>query len=539
MRMKRPRFIYFLLFLLLCVVAGASAQDVGERISIEGIVESAGRNSLYVDGKILVANEYSSINTAGTNIYVGDYVMGFIYLNDDMQSYTIEMLNKIPEKSIGTPTPQATMTPTALWHDLFTATPDPNKIPEQTESAELHLLTEAEDPTADALWDPALFGTVEPTATIVPTATPSSVSFEGVIESATGRNLVIDGTEYTLDNNTSYRDASQIPAAGDYVRGRAAPYPGYLLVKYLETVPSYERPDAETKTVYGLYQSQSTTEITVSAPGGDITAQFYPNTKMSKTFYTKNTLVSMDMIGDYVKNVMDYPLVQSGSSLEPINGEIAKIVRFSDNEIYIISDNKSYLANSSTKYIPSADEFTEQSPFVGLILNGRVVFLCFTDNNRVKTIKGNVSYVGTEEGLVVFNIGGIDYTINKDTVLYGENLVRHSEVSGYADSKNNVFYLNVNTPWYSPFKDWNWTVIAPAAVAVLALIFFLLLHRTKAIGYVQEVNGNVMTLTDESGNNKRHYKCTAEIARYAGSLVTMKVELTVYHGKVIYIRYDL
>ncbi|MBQ6519286.1 MAG: hypothetical protein IJI14_11240, partial [Anaerolineaceae bacterium] len=501
------------------------------------IVESAGKNSLYVDGKILVANEFSAINTAGTNIYVGDYVMGFVYLNDDMQSYTIEMLNKIPEKSIGTPTPQATITPTALWHDLFTATPDPNEWIRQTEAAQLHLLVDVEE-TEEVLWDPALFGTVEPTATIVPTATPASVPYEGVVDSIEGQKIVIGGVEYLIDNSTGYKTPGTMPVKGDYVRGRAAPYPGTLLIKYLEIVPPYDLPGAETKLVYGQYQSQDTTSINVSAPEGDITGLFYPNTKMSKTFYTKNTLVEMTMVGDYVKSVMDFPLVQSGEQLEPLNGEIKKIIRYSDNEIYIVSNNMAYLVNADTKYIPDASEFKEDTPFVGLILNGRIVLLCFTDNNRVKTIKGQVSYYGTSDGLVVFNIGGIEYKVNKDTVLMGENLQKHSEVMGYADSQNNVFYLNVKTPWYSMFKDWNWTIIAPAVVIGLALIFFLVLHRSRVTGYVQDVKGNILTLSDETGSNSRHYKCTDEVSKYAGSLITSKVEITVYHGKAIHIRYD-
>lgn len=532
--LKKNKLIIYLLFIFLLTAAAVSAQTVGERISIEGTVESAGKNSLYVDGKILVANEYSIINTAGTNIYVGDYVMGFVYLNDDMQSYTIEMLNKIPEKSIGTPTPGPTMTATPAWHDLFTATPDPVR---ETEASTLRLLAD-EPETGDVLWDPGLFGSVTPTPTIVPTSTPSSVAFEGTITGANGRILYIDEVEYVADNSTSFKDPNKAPKEGDYVRGRAAPYPGALLITYLEIVPAYEHPDAESRTVYGLYQSQDTTMINVSAPNEEISALFYSNTKMSKTFYTKNTLVGMELVGEYVKSVMDYPLVQSGSQLEPLNGEIDKIVKFSDNEIYIISNNLAYLVNMETRYIPDQSGFVEGSPFVGLMLNGRISLLCFTDNNRVKTLKGQVSHVSAEEGLVVFNIGGIEYNITKDTILVGENLIRHSEVYGYADSQNNVFYLSVKTPWYSSLKDWNWTVIIPAAIAVIFLLFYLLLHRTKTQGFIQEVNGPIITLTDANGNNKRHFKCSDEIARFAPSLVTMKVELTVYHGKVIHIRYD-
>ena len=53
-----------------------------------------------------------------------------------------------------------------------------------------------------------------------------------------------------------------------------------------------------------------------------------------------------------------------------------------------------------------------------------------------------------------------------------------------------------------------------------------------------EVNGNIITLTDARGDNKRHFRCSDEISRYVSSLITMKVELTIYHGKVIHIRYD-
>ena len=102
MKKKTALFHLIVSFLMIISTVRVYASNVGETISVEGYVDSAGKNSLYVAGKILVANEYSSINAAGTNIYIGDYVMGFIYLNDDMQSYTIVSLTKIPEKSIGT-----------------------------------------------------------------------------------------------------------------------------------------------------------------------------------------------------------------------------------------------------------------------------------------------------------------------------------------------------------------------------------------------------------------------------------------------------
>ncbi|MBQ6502290.1 MAG: hypothetical protein IJI57_00075, partial [Flexilinea sp.] len=83
---RKTLIIFIVSVLILAFAAHVSASGVGETISIEGYVDSAGKNSLYVSGKILVANEYSSISTGGTNIFVGDYVMGFIYLNEDMQS---------------------------------------------------------------------------------------------------------------------------------------------------------------------------------------------------------------------------------------------------------------------------------------------------------------------------------------------------------------------------------------------------------------------------------------------------------------------
>ena len=70
---KRQIGLYMIIAVLLLVcIINAAAVNVGETIPIEGIVDSAGRNSLYVAGKILVANEYSSISTGGTNIYIGD-----------------------------------------------------------------------------------------------------------------------------------------------------------------------------------------------------------------------------------------------------------------------------------------------------------------------------------------------------------------------------------------------------------------------------------------------------------------------------------
>ncbi|MBQ4514833.1 MAG: hypothetical protein II969_17705 [Anaerolineaceae bacterium] len=526
--------IFLMSILILAFAVQASASQVGETISIEGYVDSAGKNSLYVSGKILVANEYSSISTGGTNIFVGDYVMGFIYLNEDMQSYTIVSLTKIPEKSIGTATPLPQSTATSVWVDLFMQTPT-------SSDSGLHLLSDGQnDQNFDVLWSPDLFGTMEPVQTVVPTATPSSLSFEGVVSDISGNRILIDGNEYVIDNATGYKDRNNEINQGDYVRGRAAPYPGALIIRYIEVLSDYERSDLEVKTVWGLYQSQDSSKMIVSLPDGDIEALFFPGTKMSKTFYTKGTLISMDMTGSYVKASVDYPLVQSGDELTPINGIIDEIIRFSDSEIYFVSSNLAYFVNGEVKFIPDSTAFEKGAPFVGLIKNGRVMALYFTDNNRVKTINGPATSVKKNQAGngIDFYVGGVEYHITPDTVVLGNNLVRHSEITGYADSSNNVFYMTFKTPWYSQFKDWNWTVIIPASVAVLSLIFFLLLHRTKTEGFLQEVNGNIITLTDARGENKRHFRCTNEISRYVSSLITMKVELTIYHGKVIHIRYD-
>ncbi|MBQ6342594.1 MAG: hypothetical protein IJI41_05680 [Anaerolineaceae bacterium] len=533
--LNRKTLITFIVsVLILASAVQAPASNVGETISIEGYVDSAGKNSLYVSEKILVANEYSSISTGGTNIFVGDYVMGFIYLNEDMQSYTIVSLTKIPEKSIGTPTPLPQNTPTPVWADLFMTTP--------TASREgLHLLSEGQDTqNSDILWDPELFGILEITQTAVPTATPSSLAFEGVVSDISGNRIVIEGTEYVFDNATGYKDKNSEINPGDYVRGRAAPYPGALIIRYIEVLPEYERSDLEIKTVWGLYQSQDTSKMIVSLPDGDIEALFFPGTKMSKTFYTKGTLISMDMAGTYVKASADYPLVQSGDELTPINGIIDEIIGFSDNETYFVSSNLAYFVNSDVKFIPDSNAFAKDAPFVGLMKNGRVTALYFTDNNRVKTINGPATSVRKNQAGsgIDFYVGGVEYHITPDTVVLGSNLVRHSEITGYADSSNNVFYMTFMTPWYSQFKDWKWTVILPASAAFLALVFFLLLHRTKTEGFLQEVNGNIITLTDARGENKRHFRCSDEISRYVSSLITMKVELTIYHGKVIHIRYD-
>ena len=145
-----------------------------------------------------------------------------------------------------------------------------------------------------------------------------------IISEIRGNRIVIDGTEYVIDNATGYKDKNSEINKGDYVRGRAAPYPGALIIRYIEVLSDYERSDLEIKTVWGLYQSQDSSKMIVSLPDGDIEAQFFPGTKMSKTFYTKGTLISMDMAGSYVKTSADYPLVQSGDELTPINGIIMK-----------------------------------------------------------------------------------------------------------------------------------------------------------------------------------------------------------------------
>lgn len=534
MQNRKTLIVFIISILILAFAVQASASQVGETISIEGYVDSAGKNSLYVSGKILVANEYSSISTGGTNIFVGDYVMGFIYLNEDMQSYTIVSLTKIPERSIGTPTPLPQSTATPVWADLFMTTPTAS-------GSGLHLLSDGQsEQRSDMLRDPDLFGMEEPAQTAAPTATPSSLAFEGVVSDISGNRIVIDGTEYVIDNATGYKDRNSEISQGDYVRGRAAPYPGALIIRYIEVLADYERSDLEVKTVWGLFQSQDSSKMIVSLPDGDIEALFFPGTKMSKTFYTKGTLISMDMAGSYVKSSADYPLVQSGDELTPINGIIDEIIRFSDDETYFVSSNLTYFVNRDVKFIPDSDGFKKGAPFVGLMKNGRVTALYFTDNNRVKTINGPATSVRKNQAGngIDFYVGGVEYHITPDTVVLGNNLVRHSEITGYADSSNNVFYMTFRTPWYSQFKDWNWTVIIPASVAFLSLVFFLLLHRTKTEGFLQEVNGNIITLTDARGENKRHFRCSDEISRYVSSLITMKVELTIYHGKVIHIRYD-
>ena len=528
---KRQIGLYMIIAVLLLVcIINAAAVNVGETIPIEGIVDSAGRNSLYVAGKILVANEYSSISTGGTNIYIGDYVMGFIYLNEDMQSYTIVSLTKIPEKSVGTPIPLPASTATPVWADLFTTVPE--------SGSGLHLLSDDQMKSGpNQVQDTEFFSTQ---ATPAPAATPSSISFEGIVTDVNGNRIYIDGMEYLTDNATGYKNGSSAISADDYVRGRAAPYPGALIIRYIEVLEDYERPDFESKTVWGLYQGQDSAKMIVSSPSGEIEALLYHGTKMSKTFYTKGTLISMDMAGSYVKTSADYPLVQSGDTLSPINGIIDEIVYFSANEIYFVSSGLSYFVNGDVKFLPDRDSFEKGSPFVGLMRNGRVTALYFTDNNRVKTINGTaVSVDRNPDGNGIdFVVGGVKYHITPDSIVTGNNLVRHSEISGYADSSNNVFYMEFTTPWYAQFKDWNWTVIVPASASAIALLFFLLLHRTKAEGFLQDVSGTLLTLTDSRGEHKRHYRCTDEIARYAGSLVTMKVELTVYHGRVIHIRYD-
>ena len=519
--MKKKTILFYLIsFVMIFIpISRIYASNIGETISIEGYVDSAGKNSLYVSGKILVANEYSSISTGGTNIFVGDYVMGFIYLNEDMQSYTIVSLTKIPERSIGTPTPLPQITTTPVWADLFMQTP-------AASVSELHLLSGNEnDQKSDLLLNQNLFGTVETARAIAPTATPSSLSFEGVVSDISGNIIVIDGTQYVVDNATGYKDSHSDINQDDYVRGRAVPYPGALIIRYIEVLSDYERSDLEIKTVCGLYQSQDSSKMIVSLPDGDIEALFFPGTKMSKTFYTKGTLVSLDMVGSYVKASSDYPFVQSGDELTSINGIIDEIVRFSDNEIYFISSNLAYFVNRDVNFIPDSNAFEKGTPFVGLMKNGHVTTLYFTDNNRVKTINGPATSVrkNKDGNGIDFYVGGVEYHITPDTVVLGSNLVRHSEITGYADSSNNVFYMTFRTPWYSQFKDWNWTVIIPASAAFLSLIFFLLLHRTKTEGFLQEVNGNIITLTDARGENKRHFRCSDEISRYVSSLIMKSI----------------
>ena len=521
------RILFFTLSVFLLFFAEACASDVGETVPIEGFVDSAGRNSLYVSGKILVADEYSSISTAGSNIYPGDYVMGFIYLNEDRQSYTIVSLAKLPEKSIGTPTPLPSSTPTPVWADLFTATPDPSF----KDNSGLQLLSENTATGTDEL-----FPVSETDET--PSPTPSSISFEGEISSVSGGRIVIDGKEYVTDNSTGYKGGRNVLSEGDYVQGRAAPYLGIPIIRYVEVIPDYDRPGLEQRTVLGLYQSQDSSKIIISAPEGEIEGLFYPGTKMSKTFYTKGTPLRLEMAGSYVKSAADFPLFQSGPEISPINGTVDEIIRFSEKEVYIVSSNTTFSLDADTGFIPDIKCLEKGALFAGLVRNGKIKLLYFTENNRVKTVNGSAASVIRDEDGIRVLVGGVEYKITPDSVVMGSNLVRHSEILGYADSVNNIFYMSFKTPWYSGIKDWNWTVIIPSAVSGLALLFFLLLHRTRTEGFLQEVNGNILTLTDARGEHKRHFTCTDEIAGYVSSLVTMKVELTVYHGRVIHIRYD-
>ena len=121
----------------------------------------------------------------------------------------------------------------------------------------LHLLSDGQsEKRSDLLWDPELFGTEEPAQTAVPTATPSSLAFEGVVSEISGNKIVIDGTEYVIDNATGYKDKNSEINQGDYIRGRAAPYPGALIIRYIEVLSDYERSDLEIKTVWGLFSIQ-------------------------------------------------------------------------------------------------------------------------------------------------------------------------------------------------------------------------------------------------------------------------------------------
>lgn len=545
--MHRIVVIVSLLMLLLSAAGFVYAEEevVGETVQFEGYVEKTAKNSMLVSGKILVANEYSSINTGGTKIFVGDYVMGFIYLNEDQTSYTIVSLAKVAEKSLGTPTPLPTATFTPIWADLFTATPtvpgSENSWMTDTEPEATEIVLPGEETNSNAdTWDPELFGTLTPTPTIVPTPTPSSLTFEGIVSEVNGRYISINGEKYLTDNSTGYKDESVKPKVGDYVKGRSAPFVDATIIRFIEVVPDYERPDAKSEFYYGLYESQDKEKIVVNTPNeGEVTALFYNGTKMTKTFYTKGTVVGVETINGYIKSVTEYPLVQSTAGIDAINGVIDHILHYDDTEVYIISNNYTYYIRPDAKYIPTKDNFAEGKPFIGLIESGQVKALCFTDNNRVKEINGTVNKVDkSDTSNIVFTVGGIDYYLTAKSIFTGANISRNSEVRGYADSQNEVFYLAAETPWYSGIKDWNWSIIAPAALMFIALILFLLLHRTKSDGFLQEVDENIMTLTDAKGENKRHFICTDEIARFAGSLVTMKVEVTVYRGKVIHVKYD-
>lgn len=514
------RFVYFVyaaIFLLLRCACAAAVSNAGEVIQIEGFVESAGLNTLRVAGKTLTANAYSSIDSGGTNIIAGDYVEASVYLNTDLETYTIIRIRKDPERSAGSAAP--------VWEG--TGTDLRENIPDQTsERAEI---ARSDDPVP-----------LNPEINAVPSRS-ASAAFEGVVTAVRAGSIQVGGIEYSTDSATGYKNGRSVFEVGDYVRGRAEVYAGARLIRYIEGLEDYERPDLETAAAWGLCRSQDAGKIAVSTPSGDLEGLFYPGTKLSAPSYTRGTLVRMEMAGPYVKSVSDFRLVQSGSSLSPFSGTVDEIIRFSEDEIYFISSGLAYFMNGDVQYLPDRGGFEKGAAFAGLMKNGRVVLLFFTADNHVRAVNGTVAAVEPKlDGSGIdFEMGGSVYHILPESVVTGTNLVRHSVVNGYADGAGNVFYLSFATPWYARFKDWNWRVIAPAALSLIGLILFLLLHRTKTEGYLQEVNGDLLILTDGRGEHKRYFRCTEEIARYAPSLVTMKVELTVYRGSVIHIRYDL
>ena len=550
---KNKSVMLFMLCLLFVFVQSVYAQgQVGEPIAFEGYVENIGQNALFVDGKILVPDQYSAINTNGENIYIGDYVLGYIYLNPDGQSYTIVSLVKDAMRALGTPTPTPTSTATPVWADLFTPTPAPSGSASSSGGSGLNLVTlgdltgqnsdlsESEEELKALYGDNwILFAQPTATPTIMPTSTPSTISFEGVVTDIQGIKIFVDDVEYVTDNSTNYKDNKKDIKIGDYVSGRAAPFATARVVLHIEVIPEFERPDAEKSTEYGLVAGQDKEKITITTKDGDKNFYFYSSTKMTKSFYTKGSMVGVSAINNYAASVTEYPMVVSNEELSPINGKISQIVKLGDNEVYFISSNETYFVRTDVVYKPNSDGFVENAPFVGLMKNGQVVMLVFTESNHIKTISGSVTSVDKSDPLKIrFMVGGVEYVLGNDAMFFGGNISRNTEVIGYADANNNVFYLSAKSAWYASLKDWNWSIIAPAAVIVIGLLLFLILHRTKVTGYLSEVNGNILTITDSKGENARHYTCVDEIARYAGSLITMKVEVVVYNGKVIHITYD-
>ena len=543
--MQKTRFIsiIFILFFVLSGVVSAQ-EDVevpGVTVQVEGIIESVSNNAMYVNGKVLLANQYSAINTGGTNLYVGDYVMALIYLNEDYETYTIVSLSKDPARSIGTPTPILENTATPAWQDLFTPAPDESSTSEGGLTfVTLDQFGSPDNDEDNETLEEKFFSQPTATPTPVPTSTPSSISFSGVITKKEGVKIVVDDQEYITDNNTNYKDNNEDLKVGDYVNGRAAPFSGVTLIRFIEVVPDYDRPDAKKETIIGLVAGQDKSKLTLTVPEGDKNLYFYSGTKMSKSFYTKGAIVNAEVVNDYVMSVIEYPLITSGEGFTPMSGKIEAILELNENEIYFIADKKAYFIRPDAVYNPDKEGFVTGALFVGLLKNGQVDTIVFTRDNHVKTINGNVSSVDKSDPMnISFVVNGTEYYLNNTAQFIGNVINRNTGVYGFADSGNKVFYLTAEKPWYADLKDLNWSIIIPAVIVVLSIILFLLLHKTKISGYLMEVNGNILTISDSHGDNPRHYVCVDEIARYAGTMVTMKVEAIIYHGKVVHISYEL